>query len=259
MEITPEVAEKWLKDNRRLQRGISPESAAMIARAIEGDAWLFNGATIVFDSDNQLCDGQHRLSAIVRAGRPALSLVVWGVEPAAFDTMDIGRGHRTAQHVLGAHGIAYASSLGGAIQVLYRLDRGLQPTHRGKYTERIKISPVDVLQYLKERPDLREAPYRAQPVFRRMHNTSVPTACAYLFARIDKVACTAFFDALATGAGLDRGSPILELRERGSEGRMDNGQLFFLFASAWNAWREGRKVRRGEWRYSLDNPVVMPQ
>ena len=73
MEITPALAEEWLSKNPRVQRTMSQTEVDMLARHITRGEWQLNGGTIVFSTDDRLCDGQHRLAACVQADKPILS------------------------------------------------------------------------------------------------------------------------------------------------------------------------------------------
>lgn len=84
--ITPAVAAKMLERNtcnRKMKK-------SSVRRAIERGEWVLNGATIVFDKDGNLRDGQNRLKAIADSGIACDSVVVRGVEGEAQMTMDSG-------------------------------------------------------------------------------------------------------------------------------------------------------------------------
>ncbi len=81
-----------------------------------------NGETIKIDKKNRLIDGQHRLEAIRKFGKPVKLLVVRGLEPEAFDTIDTGKS-RTISDVFGAHGIANANATARASKLLLVWDQ----------------------------------------------------------------------------------------------------------------------------------------
>ena len=61
--------------------------------------WLTNGDTIRFDTTGDLRDGQHRMKMVSITEIPIEVVVVEGIEPEAFTTMDVGR-KRTLGDVL---------------------------------------------------------------------------------------------------------------------------------------------------------------
>jgi len=77
--VTPETASQWLKlneANRPLRSGAVQKMADDIADGL----WLeTNPQPLIFDTSGALIDGQHRLSALVRANRPLWFLVVTNV------------------------------------------------------------------------------------------------------------------------------------------------------------------------------------
>ena len=97
--ITPHVAEIMLMKNTR-NRSANLNRVATIAAAIESGHFMLNGDAIRFGKDGTLYDGQHRLMAVCKAGRPIESVVVRGLEPEARDVIDMGGAGRTARDVL---------------------------------------------------------------------------------------------------------------------------------------------------------------
>ena len=88
--ITPELAGVYLSRNAEGQRRINPNRVADYAADMKKGLWVANGEAVIFDDAGRLIDGQHRLSAIVRAGVPVEMLVVRGVESKSFQTIDQG-------------------------------------------------------------------------------------------------------------------------------------------------------------------------
>lgn len=84
--ITPEVAEDMLYTNI----GNRDPKREAIDKAIANGEWTLNGATIVFDENGNLTDGQNRLMACIRTGVPIDTIVVRGIKRSAQITMDTG-------------------------------------------------------------------------------------------------------------------------------------------------------------------------
>jgi len=61
------------------------------AAAMTAGVWKLNGETIKFNCNGQLIDGQHRLNAIVLAGKTVQTYVLYGLPADAFDTIDGGK------------------------------------------------------------------------------------------------------------------------------------------------------------------------
>ena len=88
--ITPELAEVYLSRNAEGQRKINPNRVADYAADMGKGLWVANGEAVIFDDAGRLIDGQHRLSAVIRAGVSVEMLVVRGVEGKSFQTIDQG-------------------------------------------------------------------------------------------------------------------------------------------------------------------------
>ncbi len=243
MEITPELAESWLKKNPRVQRNMSQAEVDMLVRGIATGEWLFNGATIVFGSDGRLYDGQHRLAACVKSGKSITSLVVYGVDKAAFASMDVGRARRPAD-ALRTEGFAYVNQINAACQTLYRYEHNLPLRSQGRRS--IRLSPAEILLIVKAHKGLEDCGRRANPLGKVVHNTGVTTAAMWLFERKSKEASAEFFAKLASGENLEKGSPILMLRNKIMPERLDYATLAHMMFQAWNTFRAGETFRRFE-------------
>lgn len=112
--ITPELAKEYLKGNTN-NRSLRAHHVANIARDIVSGNWRLNGDAIRFNCDGQLLDGQHRLSAIVRAGQPVKTVVARGIERSAVVTIDAGA-KRTAGDQLSLRGVKGANSTATAVR-----------------------------------------------------------------------------------------------------------------------------------------------
>ena len=66
--VTPELAAKFLEKNN-VNREIRLFHVAEIADLINRDKWQLNHQGIAFNKDGYLLDGQHRLLAIIKAGK----------------------------------------------------------------------------------------------------------------------------------------------------------------------------------------------
>lgn len=79
--ITPEIANEYLKMNARNPRSVlNWATINKYVDDINAGLWTLNGEAIVFDEDGYLKNGQHRLCAIVRAGKQIKTLVVRGID-----------------------------------------------------------------------------------------------------------------------------------------------------------------------------------
>ena len=115
--ITPEIAKRMLETNVHNR---DPKREA-IAKAIVNGEWKLNGATIVFDRDGILRDGQNRLMACIKANMPIVTVVTRGVEASAQITMDTGV-KRVLADYLKLDGYKNYSIVGAIGLMIYRAD-----------------------------------------------------------------------------------------------------------------------------------------
>ena len=85
--ITPSYARKLLNNNpsNRLIRARAVES---MARDISNGKWQLTGESIKISSDGSLIDGQHRLSAVIKADTPIQCLVCYQVDLESMTVID---------------------------------------------------------------------------------------------------------------------------------------------------------------------------
>lgn len=93
--MTPEHAEKLLSgnyNNRSLRHGWANE----IAKMIENGEWNLTHQAIAISTTGQLIDGQHRLTAIVKAKKAVPIILAEQCDPASFISIDKGIKRSTA-------------------------------------------------------------------------------------------------------------------------------------------------------------------
>ena len=124
MTVTPEMARDWLKLNLPNNRAIQMSRVDAYVRSIRNGEWQLTPEGIMFDSDGNLMDGQHRLSAIAQAGKP-VKMVVWTNVPLeAMEVVNTGVARSIADilTVTGGLGISGAARIVVArANIIYRL------------------------------------------------------------------------------------------------------------------------------------------
>lgn len=105
LQITPEMASKWIessKGNPRWARDgkiADQKRVSQIAEDIKSGNWNPGNNSIAFDEEGVLVDGHHRLCAIVKAGIPVKSLVVYGIEKTGLQHIDENRPRCVSQRL----------------------------------------------------------------------------------------------------------------------------------------------------------------
>jgi hypothetical protein len=101
--ITPGVAAAYLEQNTTNRR-MRYQWRDMLASAITEGRWRLTHQGIAFNCDGTLIDGQHRLAAIVKAGKPVQMYVTRGMPKDALYAIDQGKG-RSVVDVAGPVGV----------------------------------------------------------------------------------------------------------------------------------------------------------
>lgn len=128
-KIYPEDAAEMLTHNKN-NRHISDKAVDKLARDMKNGRWLENGEPIIFEETGILKDGQHRLSAIVKANVPVRMLIVKGVAKGQADLYDAGRA-RTTSDILQLRGEKELGNtyICAVIKAIYEFDKGVKMTN----------------------------------------------------------------------------------------------------------------------------------
>lgn len=89
MEVGPRLSDQWLARNEGNRRVMERRVERFVDKMKTGK-FVFNGQSISFDVTGRLIDGQHRLMAVSATGIPCKLVVVFGVQPNAAHTQDMG-------------------------------------------------------------------------------------------------------------------------------------------------------------------------
>jgi hypothetical protein len=238
VEVSPELAERWLSrnpKNRNLRRAV----VDAYARDMEAGRWHLNGETVKFTEDGHLCDGQHRLSAIIQSGATVPVVVVRGLSPDVMVTVDAGA-KRSYSDALKLAGEENTSTLAAVARRAVMWERGMRTN-----TGAIRPTPLEMDDFIERHPEIRtSADLASRLASRERLPASVIGLCHYLFAQLDPDAATWFLLRVADGDGLAATDPIAVLRARITRLRVSGGRInetegLALTIRAWNAHRSG--------------------
>lgn len=115
MEISPEIAGRWLENNFR-NRPLQPDVVQAYARDMRAGVWVATHQGVAFNDRDELIDGQHRLHAVVAAGLTVRMMVTFGLpakiegtEMTTMDCVDRGRTRAVADQLKIQHGMKAGS------------------------------------------------------------------------------------------------------------------------------------------------------
>lgn len=229
--ITPAKARQYL-DNQINNRAIVENHVEWLASLMARGEFVVSQA-ITFDEKDRLLDGQHRLAAVVRYGKPVTFLVVRGVSSKTFSVMDTGRG-RKGHDVLSIRGRTGTRLLAAVLRLVWQDELGFlgsnQPEHRP--------SNSDLLDRDAEHPEIGDSVIRAISASR--YSRCAPIAFLYWRThRANRTVAEAFWPNVISGENLKRGTPAYLLHslliQQRTDGRRMNGRELLAYAiKAWN-------------------------
>jgi len=253
-DVTPRVAAHWLKANTN-NRNLRPNAvAAMVADMLNG-RWVTPPVdSIVFGSDGSLYDGQHRLTAIVKAGVTLRMRVVHDAPPEILPTIDVGKS-RTAGDQLRIQGVTNSARIAAMVRCILSYDRMPGLVWNGQNS----FSTPEVVAYTQQHQQGLTDAWRIGDGIRREVTLPLTGTAAGVLAYLVRRDSTqeadlasTFFDGLLTGTNLWADDPRLALRRYtpGSQVRDTHRQQCFLAAAikAWNGFVEDRPIKGLRWR-----------
>lgn len=258
--LTPALAEALLKvntANRRMRRSRVQAYAAAIRRG----EWVVNGEGISISSDGRLLNGQHRCAAVVMTGISIQTLLVTGLDPAVFDTID-GGGKRTTADVMQIKGEGSPAATAAIARLLCLYIATGDP-----YNSNPAIAPSSrqLLDLVQQHPRLRETTRWVDSTrwCKKYMHPSVAGFCHYMFSGVDASATKQFFGMLESGAGLEKSSPILQLRNRLTEtaaGKTSTDMALrcMLTFKAFRLYRDGSTIANLRVRLGGNAPEIAP-
>lgn len=268
-QITPEVAESYLEANSD-NRSKDLNNQAVISGDMNAGAWNDqNPAAIVFDADGRLADGQHRLSGVVETGRTIWMMVVRGVSPDVYLTMDSGKG-RTFKDSVQKNGYKNYTTLAALVKgaLAYKRSGSLKNIDR-----KSSHSAYQAFLESDEARLVRLASWSRLITDRKTGlavDLSAKQVGVLRFALEDAGAKSEdvefFFDALA--GRVDAPQPVQLLKKRLAQmfssrrtkkARVPAEYKFAIAIKAWNAYIDGQELSQLSWRPGGKRPESFPE
>ena len=208
MLVSPALAAEWLKSNTS-NRAVDKAAVDRLTEVICAGGWRTTHQGIAIGADGTLYDGQHRLRAIVAAGR---SVSVWVATGLTIDDLpaidsNVGRGTRTARDILRmSRGVHLSTSSAAALTWASALVSSAGPGNLPRVTDEMlyasEVAHGDALRALAA----------------VLPGATVRVACAPVMGslmiawRSAPAQALAFAEMLRTGENLSARHPALTLR-----------------------------------------------
>jgi hypothetical protein len=261
--ITPTEAARILRVNNPKNRNIQVDRVGRYALEMQAGKWTENGDPVRFDSDGNLIDGQHRLSAVVLASMQQSFLVVSNVEHDAIYTIDTGK-TRNAGDILAIDGGVATKR---AQTFAAALKNFAYYSSNGRLVSKVRMTNAQVsAAYTKHETLICETADWLLP----MLDGNIPLlprgqmlSLAMIFMSVDEQDAHDFMYSVITGSNLPEQSPEKNLRDvllrlKSRTIKKTNEEKMNTFIKAWNGYRGGRTQKSSHavvWRTG-DSPAV---
>lgn len=217
--VTPEIARKWLRQNKRNRR-LRARVARRLAASMRKGVWHPSNDTLCFDENGVLMNGQHRLTAIIEANQPQEMLVQYGMPEESFMWMDAQERRALADHLqlVGQENYTQTAAIGKRLAFYAKgglltkeVARSGQNGAPGTSFWADMEDQLDVAMYYG--PVRPAASYMNK---RSKHSKFVPgTALGFVHALYSPFwpDVVPFLDRVVTGYGLQQGDPAAAIRK----------------------------------------------
>lgn len=215
-----------------------------------------NGQTLVIErGTGHLYDGMHRMTALAETGLGFWFLVQYVEDGLAeLPTINSG-GARTPGHILKYLGHPSANGVGAAAALYYRVAKG--PLFSGEPVMISVFEPslgptltkAELPEWVRQNPEIGDAvTWASNRVWPKGFRGRSLVVARIIFDILDKEDCERFMESLRLGTGLEKGDPVLLLREwfiaacTGRRREPEILKLAMLFKS-WSHWRAGKRLK----------------
>lgn len=264
--LLPEAAAFLLKNHNFKNRGLKKHQKAFLQRQIDGGKFVYNGETIIVGDNNQILNGQHRLTACVATGKSIEVLIVFGVPAAAFVTVDQGA-RRGGADVLAIEGHKNCNNLAATLRQIDNYFKGaLGKSHAaGPAGAHGRGDNSHTLELFDRYPDAQASVTKMKGI--RISTPAVACALHYLFSQSSPEQADEFCDVVMNGFSPDAcysdiGRAAGMLREWLTRAALGSKKTppwvqANIWIKAWNAGRTGVMPKILSWKDQIDKPLLI--
>ena len=260
MEIKPDMATKMLEHGIKNNRNISPVLTKKYADDMRRNRWDLNGETIKLVNEREernpplflytVIDGQHRLTACVKARKSFRTAVAFVESAKSFSTIDCGK-VRSAGDICSILGHKNSPALAAALKLQVKVEENkLVDTAVGAGSTS-DIRNHEIEKELSTRMGLVDSVAVARTWKGRLKTRPACMAVAHFnICKIDKELGEECLKAFHTGEGLNAGNPILAYRNfliswmQNENNKLTNHYLLKGLYLMWNGWVTGKSITR---------------
>lgn len=249
--VTPDLANDLLRLNTE-NRPVKPMVVNKYAKELDEGTFHFTGDAIKISKEGVLLDGQHRLLAIVKSGKPMQMHIQSGLDPNVFLVLDTGT-QRTISDIMGLKHYKYYNKVASVARIIHTIQNkepigGVEG--RAKRQHSVLLKMVESLD--KDRLEEACATGHDARLRAKFIDSNLIAAMDYIISSHGKGdEFKQFCKLLSTGDGLGSSnhSSIWLLRERliddlRSHTKLTTTARYFLLVNTWNAYLKGKSLKK---------------
>ena len=254
VEVTPALAQTWLMHNTA-NRPLKEKTVKLFVKDMQRGKWRLVPDAIAFNTKGLLTNGQHRLNAVIKYGKPVTFLVARGLAPDSFNVTDTGK-LRQPGDILAVNGIGNGNKAAAICRgVLIYQKTGSVGTNTNRADGTVNLSNQDILDFAKKNSDMLDEAmaisYNVTKHFKGLATRSIGTLY-WILALADKAKAIKFFDLYATGIDLREKHPVALLRQKliadmGSKKKYPERDKCAWMVIAWNNYVKGKDLTAIRW------------
>jgi hypothetical protein len=247
--ITPQLAKLIVEKYNRGNRPVSKPNLRKLTKEMEEGNWIFNGDTITFDNKGVQRNGQHRLLSCIDSNTPIYCLVVTGVQPESFMSMDMGK-KRSGGDILSIEGVKNHSNACATLKTIYNFKNNRYGINIS--SQPLSLSNTEMMTFYNSLNGIEESITYGVKMAKRDECLMAPSLVStfhYLLGEVDKEKSMIFMDKLCLGYNIEEGSPIQSLRSKITKEKTDKNykitrsELMANIVYAWNKFKNGKKCK----------------
>lgn len=246
--VTPADAQVYLLKNGN-NRPIRKDRVEFYLDQMRKGLWGVSNDDICFDWDGNLLNGQHRLNAVLKLGKPVRMGIKRGLDPATFTIIDVGA-NRSVGDIFSISGVKNGNAKAAITKFYLQFKKGKLFDAGG--IARFKLGNNEILAFAEKNEKRCDEVYAYTT---KIYKTFKPIAARYLGALywvlsdIDTKSANDFFELYGTGIGLTSNHPVYVLRTKllqdmNSMKKYPLTDKLVWFLMAWNYYRQGKTVTK---------------
>lgn len=250
-----------LLERNTLNRPLNDIHVERIQKQIEQGKWKFNGETIKVSRDGDVVDGQHRLWACHLSGIAIETIVVYGLEKEAFETVDTLRKTRSGADVLAVAGLKkYRSITAASLRWLLLLQRKVVPDHNMPAN---RIENSDIVEAHNAHPGMIRAVERCMGL-KNICNVGILAALYYVTSNRDADLAERMITTLLEPTHSSSQDPFFVLRAhflavKKTKSLTRSAEEIALIIKALNYAKKGMRIKLLRWQGQGSKPEAFPE